>query len=215
KVFSRIMNNDTRFEREPGRHELPENKWYIIRNSIFVLGLLKDTEGVAALRLRISDDDIRVRREIVRALEKIGGEEACDMLILMADDHDREIQESAVIAAGLVGAPDAVPLFVDVADRHPSLAVRVVLAIGNLGGDEARNYLVGLLGDDQILSAMAGGRVSTEDLKLAVIKSLGHIGDDKSIKRIRDFRENLSTTKKILFRSSAVNKAIEEILDRN
>ena len=74
------------FARDPQRHELPDDKWYVVRNSIFVLGSLRDPGGVAALRARIDDHDIRVRREIVSALEKIGGDEALDCLTLMADD---------------------------------------------------------------------------------------------------------------------------------
>ena len=101
-VFARILADESMFEREDGRHELADNKWYVVRNSIFVLGTLKDTGGVLALRRRLNDSDVRVRREIVTALEKIGGEDACDLLLLMAADSVREIRERAVVAVGLI-----------------------------------------------------------------------------------------------------------------
>jgi len=214
KVFTGILADGGMFIREPGRHELPDARWYVVRNTIFVLGSLKDPEGVASLRLRIGDSDVRVRREIIHALEKIGGEDACDLLIVMADDNDREIQESAVIAAGLIGTPEQVPLFIDVARRNPSLSVRVVGALGSLGGDESRYYLSELLGDSQALSALASGRVSKDDLRLAVIKALGIIGDRDSIDKIKEYQENLSTAQKVLFKNSPVSKAISEILSR-
>ena len=214
KVSSTIMADDAKFERDTGRHELPDARWYVIRNTVFVLGSLRDPEGVPALRLRINDKDIRVRREIVAALEKIGGDDACDLLIVMADDNDREIGESAVIAAGIIGTPEAAPLFIDVARRHPSLSARCVYALGRLGGDEARDYLIKLLGCEDELIRLVGEGVSKDDLRLAAIKALGNIGDIEAIDSIRDYNDNMSRTQKLFLKNSAVNKAISELLDR-
>jgi len=215
RVFSQILMDDAMFARESDRHELPDSKWYVIRNSIFVLGSLRDPEGISPLRLRIIDSDIRVRREIVSALEKIGGEEACDLLILMADDTDKEIRDCAVIALGLVGTPDVVPLLVDTARSNPSVAVRAVTALGRIGGEEARSYLVSLLEDDRKLSELAGGQVSKVELQLAAVKSLGTIADEQSIATIKRYKDSLSATQKIFFKSSPINKAITEILSRH
>ncbi len=215
KVFSRILMDDTMFERESGRYELPDGKWYMVRNSIFVLGLLGDEEGITLLRLRMGDSDIRVRREIVTALEKIGGEEACDLLILMADDPIKEIRESAVIAVGLIGTPEMVPQLLDLARRNPLVAVRALSALGKIGGEEARSFLARLMEDDKELSGLASDKVSKEDLRLTAIRSLANIGDDKSIATIKDYRDNLSAAQKIFFKNSPINRAIAEILSRH
>jgi len=214
KVFAGIVMDDAMFERESGRHELPDSKWYVIRNSIFVLGSLRDPGGMLPLRLRLNDSDVRVRREIVSTLEKIGGEDACDLLILMADDPIKEIRESAVIAVGLIGTPEITPQLFDLAQRNPSVAVRAVSALGKIGGEEARAYLVRLLEDDKELSKMASGQVSKEELRLAAVKSLGNIGDKKSIAALKGYKENLPATQKIFFKKSPVNKAIVEILSK-
>ncbi len=215
KVFARILMDDDMFERESGRHELPDSKWYVVRNSLFVLGSLRDQGGMPPLRLRLNDSDVRVRREIVSALEKIGGEDACDLLILMADDPVKEIRESAVIAVGLIGTPEIAPQLFDLARRNPPVAVRAVSALGKIGGEEARAYLVGLLEDDKELSKMAAGQVSKEELRLAAVKSLGNIGDKKSIAALKGYKDNLPATRKIFFKNSPVNKAIAEILSRH
>ena len=215
KVFAGILMDDDMFEREKGRHELPDSKWYVIRNSIFVLGSLRDTEGVTALRLRLNDSDVRVRREIISALEKIGGEDACDLLILMADDPVKEIRESAVIAVGLIGTPEIALQLFDLARRNPSVAVRTVSALGKIGGEEARIYLIGLLEDDKELSRMISGQVPKEELRVAAVKSLGNIGDKKSIAALMGYKDNLPATQKIFFKNSPVNKAIAEILSRH
>jgi HEAT repeat protein len=214
EVFSRILMDDTMFERESGRHELPNSKWYIIRNSIFVLGSLRDPEGIPPLRLRITDNDVRIRREIVSALEKIGGEEVCDLLLLMADDSDREIRENAVIAVGLIGNPETAPMLVDLARRNPSVAVRAISALGKIGGAEAQSYLIKLLEDDSELNQLSAGQISKDELRIAAIKALGNIGDEISIATIRGYKEKLNPAQKIFFKNSSLNKTITEILAR-
>lgn len=214
KVFSRILLDDSMFVRDEGHFELPDEKWYVVRNSIFVLGSLRDQQGVPALRSRISDSDIRVRREIVAALERIGGEEAVDCLTLMAEDPHREVRQAAVIAIGLVGGPEAAPILIDIARRSPLDSVRAVSALGKAGGNEARKFLGDLLADTEQLARLAAGRIPKEELRLAVVRALGQIGDPEAIGRIREFKDRQSATSKILFKNSSVNKAITDILSR-
>lgn len=214
KVFTQILMDDSMFEREKDRQELPDAKWYVIRNSIFVLGLLQDPEGIAPLRLRINDPDIRVRREIITTLEKIGGEDACDLLIVMAEDSVKEIRERAVIAAGLTGGPDMAPLLIDVLMRNPSVAARAIPALGKLGGPMAAAFLGKLLTDGEEFRVLTEGNLSKDDLRVAVVKALGEIGDQGSLKRLREFKERQSGTAKIFFRNSVVNRMIDEVLAR-
>ena len=215
KVFSRIVRDDDMFSREEGRHELPDEKWYVIRNSIFVLGSLRDPQAVAPLRIRIDDTDVRVRREIITALEKIGGEEAVDCLTLMAEDPISEVRDAAIIAIGLIGQPNDAPLLVDLAGRNPKNSTKVVTALGKLGGEEARYFLGELLNDPTKLADLAGGAVSKDELRLAVVKALGQIGDSEAITEVRRFQEAQSATQKILFRNSAINKAVNDVLSRH
>ncbi|NOY89418.1 MAG: HEAT repeat domain-containing protein, partial [FCB group bacterium] len=214
KVFSQILVDDDMFEREQDRHELPNNKWYIIRNSIFVLGLLKDTEATVPLRLRINDTDVRVRREIISTLEKIGSEEACDILMMMADDPVKEIREKAVITIGIIGLPETVPLLIDLAQMNPKVVIKAINAMGRIGGEEAENFLIKTLESEQKIIRLAAGMFSKDDIKLAVIKALGNIGSKETINKIKSYRNNLSTAQKIFFKNSPVNKTIEEILSR-
>lgn len=213
-VFSQILVDDAMFERDKNRHELVDAKWYIIRNSIFVLGLLEDPDGINPLRLRISDNDVRVRREIIAALEKIGGEDACDLLVLMGDDPDREIREAAVIAAGITGKPDQAPLLIDAARHNPAVAIKVVAALGKMGGTEAEAFLIGLIEDGQQLSEFAAGHSSTEELRLAVVRALGQIGNRTGMAKLAEYQDSLSATQKLFFGKSQVDKAISDILSR-
>ncbi len=214
KVCSRILNNDSFFERDSGRHELPDAKWYVVRNAMFVLGLLKDLDGVVPLRLRLSDNDVRVRREIVSSLEKIGGEDSVDCLVFMAEDVDREIREAAISAIGVIADSDASPLLIDLLKHTKTDAIRIVSTLGKLGGDEARYFLVQLVEDDQLFSDLADGRVTRDDLKAVVVRAIGAIGEPEDIECLKNYQSNQSATQKIFFKNSAANKAIAAVLSQ-
>lgn len=213
-VFSRMLSDNNLFQRSPDRHELPDAKWFIVRNSIFVLGSLRDQAGIAPLRQHVSDQDVRVRREIISALEKIGADSSVDVLCLMADDTDREIRESAIAALGIIGEEEAVPLLIDIARRHPETILRIIGAVSRIGGEDARNYLGQLLNSDSDTSAIAGSGLSKDDLHLAAVKGLAHIGDTQAIERIRGFHEKLSGAQKLLFRNSELQRMLSEILSK-
>ncbi len=214
KVCSEILSEDNMFNREEGRHELPDEKWYVIRNAIFVLGILGNLTGVAALRKRISDLDVRVRREIITALEKIGGEDASDILSMMADDHIYEIQEKAVITIGLIGNSDVIPLLDNIAHSKKALSATCIISIAKIGGKEAKEYLNKLFDNQELQDTLSGGESSREDIKLALIKALGILGDKNSIKKIKEFQSIQSATQKFFFKNSSVSKIINDILSK-
>ncbi|MEK7774589.1 MAG: HEAT repeat domain-containing protein, partial [Candidatus Zixiibacteriota bacterium] len=213
-VFCQVVNDDSLFLRDSGRRELPDAKWYVVRNSMFVLGSLRDPYAIAPLRLRISDADVRVRREIVSALEKIGGDDAVDMLVLMAEDSDKEIREAAVATFGIVASQESIPLLIDLVQRIPSLTHRVVAALGKIGGEVAEEYLLKLLDDSDRQAQMVTGGQSREEIRLAIIKALGQIGNPKALTRIKEFQNSLTTTQKIFFKNSPLQKVITDILSR-
>lgn len=214
RVFTEILKDDTYFVRDKGKRELPDEKWYIIRNSIFVLGSLEDPEACRALRLRANDDDTRIGHVIIQALEKIGGEQAADLLLILADGLDHEIREAAIIALGFTGTADIVPELIDLADRQKPEIATIITTVGMLGGDKARSFLSDLLADRQLQARYAPSRSTRDDLKLAAIKALGRIGDNESIERIRKFSESITATQRLFFGQSKLNKAAEEILNR-
>lgn len=213
-VCSRILTDKNMFERPDGRYELPDERWYIVRNAIFVLGLLEDKEGAILLRRNINDPDIRVRREILASLERIGGEEACDIFMMMANDIDREIRETAVLKIGLIGDQDHAPLLIDLATTNPHISLQAIQSLGQIGGKQAIEFMGRTLLDSEEIALIAGDVVSKDDIRMAIIKALGKIGGRHAIQKIVDYKENLPKAQKIFFKNSSINKTIEEILNR-
>jgi HEAT repeat protein len=214
RVCTEIMKNNAYFHRSGDRRELPDEKWYIVRNAIFVLGSLNDPEGCRALGYRISDDDTRVRRNIISALEQIGGEHAGDLLLTIADDADREIREAAIIALGIIRQGDLVPELIDLSERHPSEIMNVIVVLGKIKNPDAKSYLMNILKDNDLQSKYTTGRSSRDDIRLACLKALGKIGDEESLEAIRSFNNSMTSTQKIFFGGSKLTKAAEDILNR-
>ncbi len=213
-VFGRVLADDELFNREEGRRELPNKQWYVIRNAIFVFGLLKDKKGCIPLRLRINDPDVRVRREIISSLEKIGSDESVDILMMMADDDDREIREAAVITIGLIGTAEVAPLLISLSIQNPQVALKAIHSLGRVGGDEAVKFLSQIIQDEHLLEGLTSSKISKEQIRLATIKALGNHGDSQAIRTIKQYHEEQPTTQKIFFKNSPINKTIKEILSK-
>jgi HEAT repeat protein len=190
-VFSELLRDDSNFARPEGRHELPDDKWFVIRNAIFVLGNLRQTEACEALRVRLSDPDTRVRRELVTALEKIGGDEAVDLLMILTEDIDQGIREASIIALGLFQRHDLVPFFVDLLPRQRNEVGRIVNAIVQSGSPDGRDFLGELLCNDDRLKALASGKASIQDIKGFIMAALEKIGDEASLRKIAEYQERL------------------------
>ncbi len=214
KVCSQVIADDNLFSRDSDRYELPDSKWYIIRNAIFVLGQLRDEDGIIALRQRIGDNDIRVRRDIIIALEKIGGEDASDILFLMLDDPIKEISERAIITISLIGNEENAQMLIDAIRKDKTKSILIITALGKIGGGEAFKFLSSLLADEELLEDYVTGQVSKDNLKLTLIKALGKLNDSKAIKQIKNYQDNLSKTQKLFFKNSPLNKTISEIVSR-
>ncbi len=211
-VCSAELDHKPNFERPDDRSDLPDYKWYVVRNAIYVLGALKDAAAIESLRRRMSDRDIRVRREIILALEKIGGEEACDLLLLMAEDSAMEIREMALSKLGLIGSPDIAPLLIDLIQRSPHMSVKCVQTIGQLGGEPGKTFLALLLQEEHKSDDITQGRVPKEEFKAAVVRALARLGDEDSIESIKQYRKSLSNTQKLLIKNTALESVLSEVL---
>lgn len=186
RIFSEILRDEANFYRPEDCYELPDKKWFLVRNAIFVLGNLADPEACDALRLRLSDSDTRVRRELVRALEKIPGDDSADLLMIMCEDVDAAVREAAIIALGIMKRNDMTPFFIDLLQRQKTDIGRIINAMALTGSEDARKYLATLVENKQQLKELSSGKASVDDIYSYIIKALDKLGDDESLNRIHN-----------------------------
>lgn len=116
--------------------------WHLARNLAFVLGELRDPEGIPCLADLGRHDEYRVRREVLDALRKIGTEEARTTQTVFFSDPDPRIKRHLI--AGLDSydshASEWLVRIVRSRDysRHgTSVKEAAIAALGRMRADEA------------------------------------------------------------------------------
>jgi hypothetical protein len=71
---------------------LEDEKWYVVRNIVGIMGELDNPRVINYLKRTIRHPDYRVRHETLTAVAKINSEESVDFMILALSDPDNKIQ---------------------------------------------------------------------------------------------------------------------------
>jgi len=77
---------------------LQDKRWYVVRNTVMILGRTQDPKMAAYLKKTIQHADFRVRKETVLALSRLGSSEAGLLLMEGLKDSDRKIRIYALRA---------------------------------------------------------------------------------------------------------------------
>jgi len=125
---------------------LSDDRWFVVRNGVTILGRLPDRAGFRHLTVLADHPYPQVRRELVRALVAAGGSDAVPYLERLAQDEDEGVQSSAITALGsLVAAPAAQALGrVVAADVGPAESRRALDALRRHADPAATEVLSGL-----------------------------------------------------------------------
>jgi len=73
-----------------------DKKWYVVRNSVLILGHIGGDKALAHLRKAVDHEDRRVRHELVTALQHCPSPKAATLLKPMVTDPDAEIRQAAL-----------------------------------------------------------------------------------------------------------------------
>jgi hypothetical protein len=82
---------------------LEDQKWYLVRNIIYILRKIADRRATEYLLRTVRHSDIRVRKEGIKALGELGGQEVIQTLRECLDDADPEIRMAAARSFGTIG----------------------------------------------------------------------------------------------------------------
>ncbi len=97
---------------------LPEAPWYVARNLVYVLGLVKDPRALPALEGAMRHHEARIRRETLKAVEAMGAEHFTRALPGWLNDSDEGVRLHALKLARRHAGRELLPVVADViADR--------------------------------------------------------------------------------------------------
>lgn len=161
---------------------LRDERWYVVRNMVAILGELRCGECLAELKRPLYHHDVRVRKEAIRALMKIGGEQAENALIALLDEPDEGLLRHVVLSLGLMHSRQAVSPLLKLLERRDlllkglELKKDLLVALGRIGDRRATGPMLKLL-------VPRGFPVLGRwlELKVAVASALGVLGDEAAL----------------------------------
>lgn len=92
---------------------LNDSRWYVVRNIIFILRKISDKRAVDYLLKTVRHGDIRVKKEVIRALGELGGSGVLQTLRECLEDPDSQVRFAALRALGSVGSEAAKRILVN------------------------------------------------------------------------------------------------------
>lgn len=174
---------------------LKDPRWFVVRNVMVILGEIRDQQTTAQIVPLLNHEDVRVRRETLRALTKIGGRGAESTLIRILENGDGEMRRQAILSLGALKSTLALPALTELASRKESKGLspeerkETVGALGMIGSAEALPCLGGILKRRRF---WFGG--TDEELREAAAAALGKICDEHALPLLRAAVDDRSPT---------------------
>jgi len=180
---------------------LNDEKWYLVRNIVMVLGMTKEPGSVKHLEKVLKHMDVRVRRETIRALEGISSGETKDLFIAALEDSDVTVRIAALRALRRLKTPGLFEVLSrnisrDELRKKPFVEKKELLeTIAVLGGEEAFPLLSelfkkkGLIEKDEIT-----------EIRASAAYGLGLLKSKEAISML----EKEANSKKTLLRESCI-----------
>lgn len=160
---------------------LSDDRWFVVRNAVAILGDIRSQESLAELTLLLQHDDIRVRRETIRALTRIGGKRAIKILLQTAASDDQELRRQAILSLGAMRATVAAPTLLsllkqkDWSQRGIDLKKDTIRALGEIRDPEAIPELVKIIERRRWLH-----RKLNDELRVAAATALGDLAEEST-----------------------------------
>ncbi len=166
---------------------LEDDRWYVVRNIVYILGRIGKTECLPYLERALDHPDARVRREAVQAISMAGSKEtAVQHLMRKLNDMDGKIRGIAALRLARIARENALEPLLDLVLSKPfqKREIREITlflqAIGVTGSDGAVPALSQILLKRSFL-----GKTKADEARRSAANALGAIGTDKAIMALR------------------------------
>ncbi len=130
---------------------ISDQRWYVVRNVVSVLGSIGSEKGVRFLKLIAKHQDLRIRKETVSSLFKIKGEQAGQLLASFLEDENKRIRILASRGLAQRKEKEALPELMNVLkhdqfkDKSPEEKKNMLESFAVIAGEEAVPFLVKMI----------------------------------------------------------------------
>ena len=177
---------------------LKDPRWYVVRNIVMILGMMKDPSAIKHIEKALSHSDVRVRKECIKALENIGTPDIKRPLLSALNDIDQGVRISALKALKSFGDKEIFGILKEGATREKlkkksfSEKRELLETLAVLGGEEAFPLLAelfkkkGLFEKDESLETRAASAYGLGLIKMKDAVELLKTGLESKKSLLRD-----------------------------
>ncbi|MEO7964537.1 MAG: HEAT repeat domain-containing protein, partial [Gemmatimonadaceae bacterium] len=108
----------------PLMHMLDDDRWFVVRNAVELLGELKATESDAKVAAALKHSDARVRRSAATSLAKLATARAIPALLPLLNDSSATVRLATVHGLSQLKSPRAVAALLPALDRESDVEVQ-------------------------------------------------------------------------------------------
>jgi len=161
---------------------MQDKRWYIVRNLCAILGDIGRPEAVPDLLACLKHTDIRVCKESIRSLAKIGGRDAESAIIAVLHGNNSALFSQVIVSLGGMKSRKALAelMYVvcssDMLLKNLALKLDALGAIAMIGDRQAVPILTKILASRHILA-----RSRWDQLKIAIAGCLARLGDVRAL----------------------------------
>jgi HEAT repeat protein len=170
---------------------LNDDRWEVLRNAAQILGEIRAAAAIEPLRELLQHRDLRVRREALRALTRIGDNSVVAIIAKILQGDDSELRRQAMLCLGAIKNPAAtIPIliqFLQVKDwRFLQLEEKIdaIRALGEIGSAEALPELMSIVNHHCLFY-----RSRNNLLRAAALLTIGEIGGSEAIRFLETMEE--------------------------
>jgi HEAT repeat protein len=161
---------------------LKDERWYLVRNLVLILGMTREPSAVKHLAKTLRHRDVRVRREVVRALESIRTDDAKRLFVSVLNDSDLTVRLASLKALRRFQDPDLFETLKQNASRDElkkksfTEKKELLETLALLGGDNAFPVLTDLFKKGWLIE-----KDDVTEMRAAAAYGLGLIGSKEAL----------------------------------
>jgi len=161
---------------------LLDERWFVVRNAVAIIGDMRDPEGAQYLGSLLRHEDIRVCREVIRALAKTGGQDSVNLLLQAVEEKDEELSRQAMLSLGALKDPSALPALMRIVRqsdpflKQAGLQKDAIRTLGEIGHSDCLTLLIHILGRRKWIRSR-----QYAEIRATAAQALGEIGRDEAM----------------------------------